>query len=137
MYVLVAISVVIIAIVIFNGVLGFVQEYKTEKTMESLKAMASPVSKVRRDGVVKIIETRLLVPGDILLVEAGDRIGADAILLDSTDLRIDESLLTGESVPVFKTASMKEAQPIFMGSVAVSGHGIARVMYTGAKTEMG
>jgi Ca2+-transporting ATPase len=128
---------VIIAIVIFNGILGFVQEYKTEKTMDSLKAMAAPMSKVKRDGAVKTIETKFLVPGDLLVVESGDRIGADGELVECTDFKVDESLLTGESVPVFKTADSKGDNRIFMGTVAVSGHGMAIVTETGSRTEMG
>lgn len=128
---------VIIAIVIFNGLLGFIQEFKTEKTMDSLKKMAAPMSKVIRDGVVKTVETKLLVPGDLLVVESGDRIGADANIVESSDFKVDESLLTGESVPVFKTAVSKDHNAIYMGTIAVSGHCLASVTKTGASTEMG
>ncbi len=128
---------VIIAIVIFNGILGFIQEFKTEKTMDSLKAMAAPMSKVMRDGIVKTVETKVLVPGDLLVVESGDRIGADAKLVECTNFKVDESLLTGESVPVFKTSSSKEENYIYMGTVAVSGHCLASITGTGAMTQMG
>ncbi len=128
---------VIIAIVIFNGSLGFIQEFKTEKTMDSLKKMAAPMSKVIRDGIVKTVETKFLVPGDLLVIESGDRIGADAKIVDSTDLKTDEALLTGESVPVFKSVDSPKMQNVYMGTVAVSGHGLAIVTDTGAMTQMG
>jgi len=92
----------ILAIVIVNAFLGFIQEYRTERTLEALKSLAAPSAKVIRDGKPVTVSADKVVPGDLILVEAGDRVPADAILIESANLNVDESLLTGESVPVEK-----------------------------------
>jgi Ca2+-transporting ATPase len=129
-------AITILIIVIMNSILGFIQEYKTEKSLEALKKLAAPAAKVVRDGRVQVINAELIVPGDITLLESGDRIPADCIVLESNSLMVDESLLTGESVGVNKSTKIKENQ-IFMGTVLLTGKCIAKVMDTGMKTEMG
>ena len=95
-------AITIIAIVLLNAVLGFVQEYRTEKTLEALKEMAAPAAQVVRDGEVVSVPASQMVVGDVFLLKAGDRVPADALILSSTNLYADESLLSGESEPVEK-----------------------------------
>ena len=138
-------AVTIIAIITLNAFLGFIQEYKTEKTMEALKSLTAPEAKVIRDGKQASIPADRLVPGDLILLEAGDRIAADAVLLDSVNIQVDESLLTGESVPVEKAAAPPGSDPhragrncrVFMGTSVTAGRARALVTATGMKTEMG
>ncbi len=138
-------AVTIIAIVILNAVLGFVQEFRTEKTMEALKNFAAPVAKVLRNGKLVNISTDQIVPGDVIILETGDRVSADAALLECISLQVDESLLTGESVPVEKAAasvgkvmdSGDRRFMVYMGTVITGGRGRALVSATGMNTEMG
>jgi len=139
-------AITIVSIVILNALMGFIQEYRTEKTLEALKGLAAPVAKVVRDGKNVEIPAERVVPGDLVLLEAGDRIPADAVLIESHGLCVDESLLTGESVPVEKqveTGGRKSASPnekssmVYMGTVVTSGRGKAVVCSTGMMTEMG
>ncbi len=139
-------AVTIIAIVAINAVLGFIQEYKTEKTMQALKELAAPVAKVIRDGVLNSIPAENIVPGDLVLLEEGDRIPADAVLIDEKNLQVDESLLTGESMPVEKTLESGQRKgyddhslksDLFMGTIVTRGKGKAIVASTGMNTEMG
>lgn len=129
----------ILGIVILNAIIGFVQEYKSEKAIEALKKMVSPHGKVYRDGKLKNMETRYMVPGDIFMVEAGDKIPADAILLESNELKIDESMLTGESTPTHKDIQSKiqEKKILFMGTNVANGTAKALVQKTGMQTEFG
>src|SRR3989339_481106 len=128
----------------------FIQERKTERALESLRDLTSPRASVLRDGQKIRIAGREVVRGDIMILAEGDRIPADAILLESQNLSIDESLLTGESVPVMKYPAEKESinlnpakpcgdnQPyLFSGTLVVQGQGIAEVISTGIKTEIG
>ena len=96
-------AVTIILIVLLNAVLGFIQEYRTENTLEALRSMTAPTAKCRRDGKLRVIDASLLVTGDIIEIESGDRIPADCTLLSASGLFTDESLLTGESEAVAKT----------------------------------
>ena len=139
-------AVTIIAIVVVNAIMGFVQEFKTEKTMEALKSLAAPSAKVIRNEQQVSIPAEEIVPGDVLVIEAGDRIAADAAILDSSSLEVDESLLTGESVPVEKNAlkgnkslvdPYDKKTSVYMGTVVTGGRGKAVVYATGMKTEMG
>lgn len=126
-------AITIIAIVLLNALLGFIQEYKTEKTLLALKGFSPQTSKVVRDGEVKVIESSYLVPDDLVLIEAGDRIPADCRIINEYGLSCDESILTGESVAVDKT----KGDMAYMGTVALRGRGEALITATGMKTKMG
>jgi len=136
---------VIGAIVILNAILGFVQEYKAEKAIEALKKMASPKAKVIRDSQEKEIESRYLVPGDIIILETGDKIPADARLIELHSLETQEATLTGESTPVIKKQeTLKKDTPIadrhnmvYFGTIVTKGRARAVVTGTGMKTEFG
>ncbi len=139
-------AVTIIAIVVVNAVLGFMQEYRTEKTMQALKELSAPLAKVARDGKISNIPAENIVPGDLILLEEGDRIPADADLIEAKSMQVDESLLTGESVPVEKSLGREDGKnhdygsaknSIFMGTVVTRGRGKAIVTSTGMNTEMG
>jgi Ca2+-transporting ATPase len=138
-------AIVILAIVILNAMLGFIQESRAEKSVRALMALAAPESTVIRDGDRQRIATHEIVPGDVVLVEAGDKIPADSRLIEVANLKTDEAPLTGESMPV-----SKETRPIdgdaglgdrhnmlFSGTVATYGRGRAVVVATGMDTEVG
>lgn len=127
-------------IVVLNGLMGFFQEYRTEKTLEALKRMSAPTAKVYRDQKLVRLPTSELVPGDVIELEAGDKVPADARLLSSTALYADESILTGESVPVEKTETVlgdESLSSVYMGTIITSGRAKARVEKTGMQTKMG
>ena len=142
--------IIILAVVIANAVLGVYQENKAEKAIEALQEMSAATSKVRRDGRVQVIRSEDLVVGDVILLEAGDAVPADARILESASLKIEEAALTGESVPVTKfidTIYLKETEKdvplgdrknmMYMGSTVVYGRGSAVITATGMDTEMG
>lgn len=129
-------AITIFIIIIMNAILGFIQEYKTEKSLEALKKLAAPTSKVIRDGKVQVINAEYLVPGDLVLLESGDRVPADCIVLQDSNVMVDESLLTGESVGVNKSTKDKENM-LYMGTVVLTGKTLTKVTQTGMKTEMG
>lgn len=136
----------ILAIVVINAVMGVVQESKAEKALDALKNMSAPHARVIRDGVEKIIASSALVPGDIIKLEAGNFVPADARLIKSVNLKSEESALTGESVPSEKDANayVKEKAPVgdrtnmvFSGCSITYGTALAVVTATGMQTEMG
>ncbi|WP_102400907.1 calcium-translocating P-type ATPase, SERCA-type [Haloimpatiens massiliensis] len=129
-------AITILIIVVMNAILGFIQEYKTEKSLEALKKLAAPTAKVKRNGKLKVINAEELVPGDIIILESGDRIPADCELINSNNVMIDESLLTGESVGVEKSDSGKNKN-LYMGTIVLTGKALAKVICTGMVTEMG
>ncbi|MGL4730171.1 MAG: cation-translocating P-type ATPase [Clostridium sp.] len=133
----VADAITILIIVFMNAILGFIQEYKTEKSLEALKEMAAPTAKVIRNGKIEIVNSMYLVPGDLIILESGDKVQADALVLEDTAFMVDESLLTGESVGVYKTATENSSNTIYMGTTILTGKAIAKVMLTGMNTEMG
>jgi magnesium-transporting ATPase (P-type) len=137
---------IILAVVVLNGVIGFVQEYRATRTLEALRKLAPQTATVRRGGSVLQVETEELVPGDIVIVEAGVRVAADMRLLQCNEILADESLLTGESLPVDKTDSpltdgavalAESRNLLFAGSLIVEGRGEAAVFGTGATSELG
>jgi Ca2+-transporting ATPase len=139
-------GVIIIAIVILNAVLGVVQEKKASNALDALKKMASPKAKVIRSGKISTVDSTNLVPGDIVVLEAGDYIPADLRLIESINLKIDESALTGESVSVEKNAECildKETQiadrenSAYMSTIVTYGRGKGIVVNTGMDTEIG
>ncbi|MFU8773796.1 MAG: cation-translocating P-type ATPase, partial [Anaerolineales bacterium] len=139
-------SIAIMVIVILNGLLGFQQEFKAEQAMAALKKMSVPTVKVRRDGHVQEISARLLVPGDIVILESGDLIPADCRLVETVNLRVQEAALTGESEPVDKDASFisstdlplgDRVNMVFLGTNVSYGRGLAVVTSTGMRTELG
>ena len=142
--------IIILAVVIINAVLGVYQESKAEKAIEALQEMSAATSKVLRDGKVQIVHSEDLVVGDIILLEAGDAVPADARILESASLKIEEAALTGESVPVTKfidIINLREGEKdvplgdrknmMYMGSTVVYGRGKAVITATGMDTEMG
>ena len=136
---------VIIGVVLINAVLGFIQEGKAEKALDSIRNMLSADARVLRDGAVRIIAAEDLVPGDVILLESGDRIPADARLIDAKNLRTDEAALTGESVPADKTTTEvpehstvgDRENMVFSGTLVVSGRAVGLVVETGVHTELG
>ncbi|MCX7748649.1 MAG: calcium-translocating P-type ATPase, SERCA-type [Clostridia bacterium] len=136
-------AVTIVTIVVINAILGFIQEYKTERTMEALKGLAAPTANVIRNGESCSIPAEEIVPDDLMLLEAGDRVPADAYLIEANSLYVDESLLTGESIPVEKSIpkdSKKAADKkvnVYMGTIVTAGRAKAVVDSTGMSTEMG
>jgi len=126
-------SYVIFGIVLLNAGIGFFQEYRTEKTLEALKKMVHPEIRVLRDGEESLIATEFLVPGDIVILGEGDKIPADGVLVEAHSLKIEESALTGESVPVDK----KSDDDIFMGTSVVRGSAHFCVTKTGMNTQFG
>lgn len=131
-------AIAIILIILLNAIMGFVQEYRTEKTLDALKNMAAPVARVIRDGAHREVPAAQIVPRDLIVLEAGDRVPSDATLIEAIDMQADESLLTGESLPVEKTAGTGgNAGRVFMGTMITRGRGKAITSATGMNTEMG
>lgn len=139
-------SIIIVAIVIFNAIMGLVQEQKAEKSLEALKKMTAPNAKVRRNGRVQEIDATFVVPGDIVILEAGNYVPADCRLINSYNLKIEESALTGETIPSLKDSSkiLKEntamgdlCNMVFATTIVVNGHGEAIVVETGMNTRVG
>ncbi len=141
----VADAVIIGIIVLFAGGLGFVQEYRAERAMEALRRMAAPTASVRREGKEAEIPARELVPGDIIILRTGDRIAADARLIEAVNLKTSEASLTGESTPVEKKDSVIGGEApvgdrrnmVYMGTAVIDGRGSAVVTATGMNTEFG
>ena len=132
----------ILAIILLIIIIGFIQEYKAEKAIESLKKMVMPVSIVIRDGIEKEIPSKEIVPRDILILRNGEKIPADCIILEEKELLVNESVLTGESKEIKKSAvgnakEYKEVNTLFAGSFIVNGKSIAKVMHTGMNTKFG
>ena len=139
-------ALVIIGIVLVNAVLGFMQEYRAEQSLEALRELTAPMARTLRDGVRHEVPAEQLVPGDVVMIEAGDRIPADIRLSEVRQLSVNEAPLTGESEPVVKQAEALEDAGIslgdrynmaFMGTMAVGGRASGVVVATGMQTEMG
>lgn len=137
-------AITIIAIVLMNAIIGFIQEYRTERTLEALEKMTAPSAKVIRGGKRLDIAASELVPGDIFLVEAGDRVPADGKISELSDLRCDESILTGESGAVKKSVfsgdrleEPSQRGVVYMGASVVRGNAVCETTLIGMATQMG
>ncbi len=139
-------SIIIVAIVIFNAIMGLIQENKAEKSLEALSKLSSPNAKVKRNSKTMIISSNNLVPGDIIMLEAGNLVPADARLISSFNLKVEESSLTGETVPVLKNADVilnsnvptgDKINLVFSSTMVTNGHGEAVVTDTGMNTKVG
>ncbi len=138
-------TLVIAAVVLLNAVLGFVQEYRAERAMAALKSLGAPSATVFRDGIARVVRSAELVPGDVVSIEAGAIVPADMRLVDAAQLRVDESALTGESVPIDKLVdALPEAPTIgdrlniaHKGTVVTYGRALGLVVATGMRTEFG
>ena len=136
---------VISAVLLFMAVIGFVQEMKARKAMAALLTLSAPKAKIRREGRTSLIDAAQVVPGDILVLEAGDRVAADARLLELANLKINESTFSGESLPVEKDVHAIAADAplhdrknmVFMGTTVSHGRALAVVTATGMETEIG
>ena len=129
-------AVTISIIVVINAFLGFIQEFKTEKSLDALKSLAAPTCKVLRDGNIKIVNASEVTIGDVIILETGDRVPADGAIIECNNLMVDESLLTGESVGVNK-GLIGNSSNIFMGTTVLKGKGSFRVTQVGMGTKMG
>ena len=125
-------AIVMIGIVIANAFLGFIQEFRTEKTIEALTTMTALKACVLRDGKMQEIPAERIVPGDVVFVKAGDILPADGTLYQAVDFRVDESMLTGESEPVSKKSGI-----VYGGTQVVFGNARIEITETGMRTEMG
>ena len=140
-------TLIILAIVVFNGIVGFIQEYRAEQAMDALKRMSSPEARVVRDGEVRLVPAREVVPGDVLLLEQGDIVTADLRLLEAPAMRVNEAPLTGESEPVAKVtralpdvsadAPADQLNMAFSGTAVTSGRARGIVVATGMATAIG
>jgi len=124
---------IIMAVVVIDVILGFVQEYQAQKTYTALKGLLKPTTTVLRDGERREVELWELVPGDLVLLNAGEKVPGDGMVLESTKLAVDEAILTGESEPVNKAVNQK----VFMGTTILIGRGLQQVEQIGGSTELG
>ncbi len=139
-------AIVIVIIVVLNAVIGFVQEFRAERAVAALKALAAPVARVRRDGQDRTVAAVDLVPGDIVLLEAGNVVPADLRLLEAADVKVDEAALTGESESVLKATPSLEQKDLplgerinllYKGTLLTNGRATAVTVATGMQTELG
>ena len=138
-------AVVIAAVLVINATIGFIQEYRAENAMAALASLVSPKARIRRDGTVREVDSADLVPGDVVRLESGDVVPADVRLVETTDLQIDNAILTGESVPVSRATDPVPADaPVgdrrnmaYMGTSIVAGRGVGVVVETGSDTQIG
>lgn len=127
---------IIMVVVIVDAILGFVQEYQAQQTYTALRGLLKPTTTVIRDGSRQEVEARELVPGDLVVLNAGEKVPGDGELLESIKLSVDEAILTGESEPINKSEATSSNQ-VCMGTTVVAGRGIMRITATGSNTELG
>ncbi|MFC6291055.1 cation-translocating P-type ATPase [Levilactobacillus angrenensis] len=135
-------TIVIGSILVINVIIGLYQEASAEKALAALQSMSLPTTTVRRDDIAQTLQAKDVVPGDLVLLKAGDQVPADGVVLQSTNLAVDEAVLTGESVPVAKEkltdpAAATESQQVFSGTAVTAGTAIVQVVTTGMATELG
>jgi len=138
-------AIVILAIIIAIAILGFIQEYRAERALEALKRMAAPTATVRRNGKEKEISSRDLVPGDVISLTVGDKVPADARIIEAYNLKLNEASLTGESIPVEKdtravasdVSIADRSNMVFSGTIVAYGRALAAIVSTGMGTEFG
>ena len=138
-------TIVIVVVVLINAIMGFLQERKAEVTLDSLKNYSKCMTTVRRDGNIEVIDSDELLPGDIIMLGAGDKVSADARIIEATNLLVDESTLTGESMSIEKVNKVlkgdlqiqDQSNMLFSGSCITNGSAIAVVVSTGMYTEIG
>ncbi|MHB9034359.1 MAG: P-type ATPase, partial [Anaerolineae bacterium] len=136
---------IIMVVVVVDAILGFIQEFQAQNTYMALKSLLKPTTSVLRDDgngpVRQEIDVSELVPGDLVLLNAGEKVPGDGEIVEGTKLALDESILTGESEPVSKSAALQlpidNANKAFMGTTVLTGRGMLQVTQTGAKTELG
>ncbi len=136
---------VILVVIVANGIIGFLEEYRAEQTIGKLRSILAPQARVIRESVEQKIPARYLVPGDIIIVEAGDRVPADARILEARSMRVNQAPLTGESLPAHKrdtiiasaSALLDRDNMLYLATLVVSGRGVAVVCATGMGTELG
>lgn len=139
-------AIVIFVVVIINALISFIQKYQADKAIEALKQLTSPHARILREGKIIDIDAALVVPGDVLILSAGDRVPADARIMEATQFECDESILTGESAPIQKQSialkgkflpKIEHTNSVFLGTVVTHGFAKAVVFATGTKTELG
>jgi P-type Ca2+ transporter type 2C len=138
-------AIVIFGVLLLNAAIGYFQETQAEKSMEALLQMAAPKAKVKRDGHIELLSARDIVPGDILILEAGDKVPADLRMIEASNLKVNESTLTGESMPVDKHTSTIPGEVsladrdnmVYMDTIITSGRGTGVVVNTSMLTEIG
>lgn len=127
---------IIMVVVVIDAILGFIQEFQAQKTYTSLKHLLRPTTTVIRSGERREVEVWELVPGDLLILNSGDRVPADAIVVETAKFAVNESILTGESEPVMKTP-LEGVNQVYMGTTVIAGRGIAEATSTGLSTQLG
>jgi len=127
---------IIMAVVVIDAILGFLQEYRAQRAYTTLRTLLQPTTTVIRDGTRKEIDIRELVPGDLVVLNAGEHVPGDGQVLESHKLSVDEAILTGESEPVAKSAASGQDRA-YMGTTVVTGRGMMRTAHTGSHTELG
>ena len=127
---------IIMAVVVLDAILGFIQEYQAQRTYRALKGLLRPTTTVIRDGVRQEVQVHEIVPGDLVILNAGEHVPGDGQVLMATKLAIEEAILTGESEAVVKTPVEGQNQ-VYMGTTALTGRGLIQVTATGSYTELG
>ncbi|MFX1284790.1 MAG: HAD-IC family P-type ATPase [Promethearchaeota archaeon] len=128
-------TLIIGAVILLDTAIGFFQENKAENTMETLRNLLKPTTRVIRDGKIEEVESVEIVPDDLVVIHPGDKIPADGTIIETVNLSLNEAILTGESEPIFK--NLIDANRVFMGTTVLAGRGIMRVTQTGIRTELG
>jgi Ca2+-transporting ATPase len=130
-------ALLIVSIVVLNGIISFWQEFKAEKTLSELKKLSPSFARTVRDGREVMLNAEQLVPGDVIVIEAGDKIPADGVVIESANLEVNESILTGESVPVYKKPREADHDQVYSGTLTSAGRGRVQILKIGNETKFG